>query len=336
MAVAQLVRAPACGAGGRGFNPLQPPHISETRNRSSSFWKLPRLFYMKQQLRAILELTRYREYLKFVLIISLLGVATANGIFGWRLIGVVVANWLIVAFAFMINDVEDAKDDAQNLTKAKRNPISAGRLSVSTGYTITFLVVFITVILLYFLGLRPLIVGVICLVISFLYSWRAIRLKSIPVIDLLSHGLMLAGLLLLVSFFAFEASISYRWIWPFLSVTLISFYGQLHNELRDLETDLKVGIKNTAVFLGKVKTQWLMMTFLFLGVVSGIVSLIILELIPLWVLILAAGLTLILIIKPLLQLRSNQSLAEKQESLRKPFEIATAIALTLQFLIPWG
>ena len=25
--VAQLVRAPVCGTGGRGFNPLRPPHI---------------------------------------------------------------------------------------------------------------------------------------------------------------------------------------------------------------------------------------------------------------------------------------------------------------------
>ena len=27
--VAQLVRAPVCGTGGRGFNPLRPPHFSE-------------------------------------------------------------------------------------------------------------------------------------------------------------------------------------------------------------------------------------------------------------------------------------------------------------------
>ena len=25
--VAQLVRAPVCGTGGRGFNPLRPPHF---------------------------------------------------------------------------------------------------------------------------------------------------------------------------------------------------------------------------------------------------------------------------------------------------------------------
>ena len=27
--VAQLVRAPVCGTGGRGFNPLRPPHIPQ-------------------------------------------------------------------------------------------------------------------------------------------------------------------------------------------------------------------------------------------------------------------------------------------------------------------
>ena len=30
--VAQLVRAPVCGTGGRGFNPLRPPHSMRKKN----------------------------------------------------------------------------------------------------------------------------------------------------------------------------------------------------------------------------------------------------------------------------------------------------------------
>jgi hypothetical protein len=43
--VAQLVRAPVCGTGGRGFNPLRPPQFTSCFNkRNPSFYKSSRSF----------------------------------------------------------------------------------------------------------------------------------------------------------------------------------------------------------------------------------------------------------------------------------------------------
>ena len=93
---------------------------------------------MKRQLAGLIRLTRYKEYPFFVIITSLLGAAAAHGFLGWKLIGVLTANLLAVAFAFMINDVEDAPDDALDLAKVKRNPVSATDLSARTGLLASF------------------------------------------------------------------------------------------------------------------------------------------------------------------------------------------------------
>jgi 4-hydroxybenzoate polyprenyltransferase len=59
---------------------------------------------------ALIRLTRYKEYIFFVMVTTFLGAIVGKGFFGWKLVGVLTANLLAVAFAFMINDVEDAPD----------------------------------------------------------------------------------------------------------------------------------------------------------------------------------------------------------------------------------
>ena len=84
---------------------------------------------MSDKLRGVIKLTRFKEYIWFVIVTTLIGAATAGGEFGWALIGALIANELSVGFAFMINDVEDADDDALNPAKINRNPVSAGILT---------------------------------------------------------------------------------------------------------------------------------------------------------------------------------------------------------------
>src|SRR5690606_41448835 len=47
-----------------------------------------------------------------------------------RLVAVTAANILAVAYAFMINDIEDAPDDALDPARAAKNPITSGRLGI--------------------------------------------------------------------------------------------------------------------------------------------------------------------------------------------------------------
>jgi 4-hydroxybenzoate polyprenyltransferase len=291
---------------------------------------------MKKQLNGLIRLTRYKEYPFFVIITSLLGAAAAHGVLGWKLIGVLIANILAVAFAFMINDVEDAPEDSLDPAKVKRNPVSAADLSARTGRLASFCVAVAAALLYAFLGIWPLITGVICLIIAYFYSWRRVRLKSRPIADLVSHGLMLAGLQFLAAYFTFEPVPFLRWVYPFMFVVGFSLYGEIFNELRDLAGDKQAGIKHTANLIGHRAAYWLMSGLLLIGLGSGVVTIFIIRLIPVWVLLLWAAIAVILITPKMLRLRQHSSHIAMQESFHKPVEIAAAFALFFQFIGPWA
>jgi 4-hydroxybenzoate polyprenyltransferase len=291
---------------------------------------------VKRRMNGLLRLTRYKEYPFFVIITSLLGAAAANGFLGWKLIGVLTANLLAVAFAFMINDVEDAPDDALDPAKVKRNPVSASDLSARTGLLASFGVAIAAGLMYAALGIWPLVMGLSCLAIAYLYSWRRIRLKSKPVVDLISHGMMLAGLQYLSAYFSFEPSPFSRWVYPFVFVVGISLYGELINELRDLKGDREAGITHTANLIGQRAAFWLMIGLLSIGIGSGVVTIFIIHLIPLWTLLVWGVLALFLVIPKLVRLRQHTSQIAMQESFHKPIEIAAAFALLLQFIVPWA
>lgn len=291
---------------------------------------------MKKRLGGILRLTRCGEYLWFVVITTLLGAAVGKGSFGWPLIIVVAANWLAVGFAFMINDVEDAPDDALNPAKVNRNPISAGDLSARSGRAASFGGAIAAAVLYALLGLWPFAIGMTCLVIGYLYSWRRIRLKVIPVADLISHGLMLAGLQFLAAYFTFGPGPAGQWVFPFAFIVAISLYGQLFNELRDFEGDLKAGVTHTASLLGPRVAHILMMTLFAIGVGSAVITVSVVQLIPTWVLLITAALAAVLLVRPLLRVRRSQSAMELQQPFQKPLEMAAAIALAIWFAGPWA
>ena len=283
----------------------------------------------------LIRLTRYKEYPFFVIVTSLLGATAAHGVLGWRLLGVLAANILAVAFAFMINDVEDASDDALNPAKIKRNPVSASDLSAGTGRLASFCVAMTAGLVFALLGIWPFLAGLSCLVIAYLYSWRRVRLKSKPFADLVSHGLMLAGLQFLSAYLTFEPTPFSRWVFPFLFVVGISLYGQLTNELRDLKGDRKAGIVHTANWIGRRAAFWLMMGLLLTGVSSGVIAIFVIHLVPTWILLVWVAFAIILVLPRLLRLRRHSSYVALQESFHKPIEIAAAFALLLQFISPW-
>jgi 4-hydroxybenzoate polyprenyltransferase len=76
----------------------------------------------------------------------------------------------------MINDVEDAPDDALNSAKVKQNPVSAADLSARTGRLASFCVAITAGLVFAILGIWPFIYSLSCLVVAYLYSWRLVRL----------------------------------------------------------------------------------------------------------------------------------------------------------------
>ena len=290
---------------------------------------------MKKTRKGLLKLTRFDEYVCFVIVTTLLGVASAGGQLDWRLPLVLVANWLAVGFAFMINDIEDAPDDALSSSKINRNPVSAGMISPKTAKIWTFIVGIISAALFALLGTWPFIFGLLSLILGYLYSYRGVRLKTIAFLDVLSHCLMLAGLQYLTGYLTYSTVLARNWLWPFLFVVCISVYGELYNEIRDFEGDQAAQLRHTAIVLGSRTSHILMLAILFLGILSGVVSFLLIDLIPVWVFVTMAILAVLLALPPVLKLRRGDGSIEIQNAMQKPFERAAALALLLQFIVPW-
>lgn len=296
------------------------------------------LRWARRPLKGLLQLTRYREYVLFVCVTTLMGAKLGGGDFDLRLAIVLAANILVVGFAFMYNDVEDAPDDAMDAQKALRNPISAGIISPRMGKLACLVVSAILLGLYGLLGLLPFLLGAFCLALAFLYSWRVARLKSVPVADLISHSLSLAGLQFLCAYFAYDAGKPYSWL-LFLSVVFASVYGELNNELRDIVVDKKAGIRHTADLIGIKWTKVLMLASV-VGAVAVIVYFFVAQIIPMWLFIVPAVLGPMLFAKQLWKMvRRESSVVDDREAMHQPALLVGVFTILAWFIadkIPLG
>lgn len=291
----------------------------------------PRAFLRsaRRPISGLVRLTRYREYVIFVTVLTLGGAKLGGGVIDLRLLLVLVANLLVVGFAFMYNDVEDAPDDAMDAKKAVRNPISAGLISPRTG-KLACLAVAIAVVAGYAtLGLMPFLLGTLSLALAFLYSWRFARLKAIPVADLISHSLSLAGLQFLCAYFVYDQGRPYSWLF-FLTAVMISVYGELNNELRDAEVDKKAGIRHTADLIGPVWTKRLMKLCAITGA-AFLVAYFVLGLIPWGLLICAALVPLVMGRKLINLIRGKADFIDDREAMHNPVMLSLLAAVLVWF-----
>jgi 4-hydroxybenzoate polyprenyltransferase len=236
------------------------------------------------QLSGLIRLTRWKEYVPFVIPLTVLGALLATQrsevSLDLRLVAVILANILAVAYAFMINDIEDAPDDARDPDRAARNPITMGEIGVRFGYNACRLVALVTLVLYALGGGAVLLIGIGTLILSHLYSWRPVRLKAWPITDIVSHSLMLSGLLLLAGYYTYHNAPGIVWFVA-VGVTLVSVYGQLYNQLRDFEMDKAAGLHNTAILLGEQNTRLAMYLSLALAGLS-LIAAIVQMIFPLW------------------------------------------------------
>ena len=229
------------------------------------------------QIQGLIQLTRWKEYIGFTVPLTVLGALMAVQQEGagldWRLVAVTLATFLVVAYAFIINDIEDAPDDALEESRRQRNPVSAGRVSLRVGYMALAVVALVTLGLYALGGSYAFLIGVVTLIISHLYSWRKVRLKAWPITDIVSHSLMLSGLLFLAGYFTYGVTPGVIWF-IFLGVTLFSSYGQLYNQLRDFAVDKEAGLHNTAILLGERNAKGLMYAMAILAAACFVIGII--------------------------------------------------------------
>lgn len=231
----------------------------------------------REQMNGLIRLTRWKEYVPFVIPLTVLGALLSapphNVSLDLRLIAVTMANILAVAYAFMINDIEDAPDDALDPDRAARNPVTSGEITIRTGYAACRVVAAVTLILYALGGWHVLAIGIATLLLSHMYSWRPVRLKAWPVTDILSHSLMLSGLLLLAGYFIYHNDPGLVWFVA-AGATLVSVYGQLYNQLRDYDMDKAAGLFNTAIILGQRNTKVMMYLTISLAAICILISIV--------------------------------------------------------------
>jgi 4-hydroxybenzoate polyprenyltransferase len=291
---------------------------------------------LNARLSGVWRLARFKDYAFSVVFTTCLGVAASGGSFGWQMILVLLANWLAVGFAFMFNDAEDAPDDALTPEKAARNPVTNGTLTLREAYIASFGVAALATLAYLPLGWLPTVCGVLCILFGHLYSWRRLRLKSVPILDVLSHGFMLASLQMLAAFFTFTDTLNTALIAPMISMTCASFYGQLYNELRDLEGDRAAGVHHTASLLGSKITQTLAHSLLILSILAGLYALFVQWIAPPYVILISLGFLIVFVLWPILQswLRKADKL-EADLPIVNGLPFVGTIMMFLWFVVPW-
>ncbi|NDJ75581.1 MAG: prenyltransferase [Chloroflexi bacterium] len=232
---------------------------------------------VQHKIAGLVLLSRWREHVVFTVPLTLLGInlalehshTSAGNV--WRGVVVLLANTLAVTFAFMINEAEDAADDARAPERVQHNAVASGILTVREGWIAALVVGGLALLGYVMLGSVVLATGALTVVLALLYSWHRVRLKALPVVDVVSHALMLSALLFLAGYAAFARSLAESWLIA-LGVGLVSAYGQFYNQVRDYAADRAAGLHNTASFLGLRRTRLVMYACLGVALVCWLVA----------------------------------------------------------------
>lgn len=280
-------------------------------------------------------LTRFTDFIFLVSVSTLLGIISSDGFLSWQFWLVLVANWLSVGFANLLSFIAEAPNDVLEEPKTPPNPIAQGRISpakahlVAGGLGVTAMVSFIV------LGWKVAIFGVIGLLLGWLVSRKGFQFKAIPFLGLFSKTLIIVAIPFLTAYFTFQDRVDRNILFPFLLMLCLNLYLDLFVELQEFRSPSATRSKNTALILG-VKTRRIVMLFILLtGIICGLITIIFLNMIPLWVVILLILLILIFLLPTLIKIKQTRQLPPVQTPLHVPILKAATIALFMQFLIPW-
>lgn len=290
---------------------------------------------MKSSILGIISLLRLKEYVYYVLIASILGVSSSPGEVGWRFAILLLANVLAVGFGFMVDDIEDAPDDALSIEPSDQNPISAGIITPKTARIATLIVGFLCTASYAFLGTWPLIFGGVALILGYFTSHRGFKLKSLVLFDILLKSLMLAWLPFLSAYFTYAKRLTQNGFWSFLFVMTLSLSIAFYSKFRRAPIGQAPTKERNLPITGDRSTHMLIIIIVIIAVFSGVMTLFVIEIIPLWVFGIMAILTIIFAVPPWLNARKGTSNLSFRNLFLLPLTRAAAFALMFQYLIPW-
>lgn len=213
--------------------------------------------------------TRLGDYVHIlVLLFPVIFLISPESLFTYKALVVFVANLCLTAYGYMYNDLEDAVDDYHDLEKRKRNPVASGEITRNQSYAANLALLGVGLALLAYVGVFALVLGVVFAFVGFLYSWRPLRLKSMPVWDVVSHVLFLGVQQLLITFVAFRPLDLL--VVPFLMIIVpFSLMNEIMHELLDFEVDRDTEISNTVQMFGGFDVRRLLLVLSVIVVVGA-------------------------------------------------------------------
>ena len=207
------------------------------------------IFYLNN-----IRISNWRAYMSISFLGLLLSMTDINHS-GQYLINYLICLMLFLAFTFSINNCFDVKTDLLNDEKKKRNPIATEKISFNEGIIFSLLLALMGLITAFFwFSGKSFLTYFFLMFLGYAYSSPPFRLKSIPIIDIISHGLFFGVLLLIFGLLVNDGSPS-NYIMLIISIFLSSVILELRNHLEDIESDALSGIKTTVVWLGEEKSK---------------------------------------------------------------------------------
>lgn len=200
---------------------------------------------MRKRVSIAYNLSRIYQYYGSIIFVSALGASLVTGLSLTRFSYLVIANICMTIFFFSFNNVEDYIDDARDPKKSKHNPIAQGKVSPFIAKIFSFSSLLVSLFLFYSLGQVNFYIGLIIGLICYLYSWKKVRLKAKPAIDLISHGLF-HSLVFINSTLIGESGPGF--ITTILIAALMFYISALvdfESEIRDYEVDKAAKLNNT-------------------------------------------------------------------------------------------
>jgi len=157
---------------------------------------------------------------------------------------------LYLAFTFSINNCFDVSCDLQQYQKLKKNPIATGLVGFREGLAQSLSLALIGIALVYsWFGVIHLVLYSMLIFLGGAYSAPPLRFKSIPLVDLISHGLFFGALLYLYGAL-FAGSPSAQTVIVSASIFIYSITLELRNHLDDFQVDSISDTMTTVCWIG--------------------------------------------------------------------------------------
>lgn len=208
-------------------------------------------------LESYFELLRVKNWRGYFLI-AMLGFVVSKGfLFPIRdIIIFYIILLLLLSFGFSINDCFDTKED--KLDKYKKNPIALKKISFRKGLIFSIFLAILGLALSTVFGPRVFLLCLLSSLLGFFYSSPPLRMKSRPLLDLISHGLFAGALIFFMPLLIFSKDLTLFHYLIAFSIFYFSVILELRNHTEDYETDKAAGLKTTVGFLGLEKSEMLL------------------------------------------------------------------------------